>query len=84
MTSDEADLLHAFRYADSVQRRDALAALQSSLPQPSPVDALAPPSLVDLDLDTKQPAPRVPLRVAAVAHTTRPPAPPTPWHGWVD
>jgi hypothetical protein len=114
LSEAEAQLLHAFRFADSFQRRDALAVLEhASGFTPPPADdqpaapdesigwmgreewlvnvgdaVTAPSSFADLDLrtpaDTAEPELRLPIRVAPVAGTPRPPLPPTPWGGWVD
>lgn len=109
LSGDEAELLHAFRHADSSQRRDALAVLERSLrlTRPQTDDERAPEleSVVATELDdwllgfgepvapppvgprssaVREPALRLPLRVAPVERSPRPPTPPTPWGGWVD
>jgi hypothetical protein len=43
-----------------------------------------PPAVVDLDLRTPRAPLRVPIRVAPIDGSPRPPTTPTPWGGWVD
>ena len=100
LSQTEAELLAAFRSSDSFQRSDALAALGRASERTTPSnaekperedwlssfgDAVAPspPAAVDLDLRTPR-ALRLPIRVAPIDGSHRPPTTPTPWVGWVD